>query len=170
MPITTLSFDDSQLAELAARVGRHLLATRRLLVTAESCTGGWIGKSMTDVPGSSAWYLGGAVVYSNVLKHSLLDVSTDVLAKHGAVSEAVVRAMAEGALAKLGGDVAIAVSGVAGPDGGTKDKPVGTVCFAWSRRVDGGVESIAERRVFPGDRESVRRQTVCLSLDRILQL
>src|SRR5689334_25416932 len=114
---------DSDIQQLAVKVGRHLLASGRRLVTAESCTGGWIGKAVTDVAGSSAWFSGGAVVYSNELKQKLLGVESEVLAKNGAVSEAAVCAMVEGALAKLGGDVGVAVSGVAGPDGGTPEKP-----------------------------------------------
>jgi nicotinamide-nucleotide amidase len=162
--------DDSTLSNLAAEVGRHLLATRRRLVTAESCTGGWIGKAMTDIPGSSAWFAGGAIAYSNDLKQRMLGVEAAILAKHGAVSEAVVRAMAEGALNKLGCDIAVAVSGIAGPDGGTADKPLGTVCFAWSSRADGGLRTRADMRVFAGDRESVRRHTVHFGLAQILAL
>jgi len=161
---------DAQLMELATQVGQHLLALRRTLVTAESCTGGWIGKALTDIAGSSAWFSGGAVVYSNELKRKMLGVPAEILAKHGAVSEAVVRAMAEGALARLDGDVAVAVSGIAGPDGGTPEKPVGTVWFAWSCLKDGRVTTTAECRIFPGDREQVRRQTVACALERIRTL
>ena len=161
---------DSELVRLAEQLGQHLSATRRTLVTAESCTGGWIGKVMTDVAGSSAWFAGGAIVYSNALKQRLVGVAAAELAKHGAVSETVVRSMAEGVLQRLGGDVSVAVSGIAGPDGGTADKPVGTVWFAWGR-IDGGrVAAVAERQVFAGDREAVRRLTVAYALTRILQL
>jgi nicotinamide-nucleotide amidase len=162
--------DDATLANLATQVGRHLLTARRRLVTAESCTGGWIGKAMTDIPGSSAWFAGGAIAYSNDLKQRMLGVEAAILAKHGAVSEAVVHAMAEGALNRLGGEVAVAVSGVAGPDGGTADKPVGTVWFAWSSRADGDVRTTADMRVFAGDREAVRRQTVHYALAQVLAL
>ena len=161
---------DSDLYQLAVRVGQHLLASRRVLVTAESCTGGWIGKAVTDVPGSSGWFAGGAIVYSNALKANVVNVERAVIDREGAVSEAVVRAMAEGALSSLGGDVAIAVSGIAGPDGGTPDKPVGTVWFAWSRMKAGHRETTAERRIFAGDREQVRRHTVALALERLLKL
>ena len=147
-----------------------MLATGRRLVTAESCTGGWIGKSLTDIAGSSGWFSGGAIVYSNELKQRLLGVSAETLAKHGAVSEAVVRTMAEGALARLGGDVAVAVSGVAGPDGGTREKPVGTVWFAWSCVRNGQIATVTDRHLFPGDREQVRRQTVAVALERVLAL
>ena len=122
------------LHESHSRSGRYLLATRRHLVTAESCTGGWIAKACTDGPGSSQWFRGGAVVYTDELKIALLGVQPQTLAGHGAVSEATVRAMACGALERLGGDVAVAVSGIAGPDGGTPDKPVGTVWFGWAAR------------------------------------
>jgi nicotinamide-nucleotide amidase len=161
---------DAELSRLANRVGQHLLATRRLVVTAESCTGGWIGKVLTDIQGSSVWFSGGAIVYSNALKQRILGVSAEALAQQGAVSESVVRAMAEGALARLGGDVAVAVSGVAGPDGGTRDKPVGTVWLAWSCSNAGRIETVAYCQVFPGDREQVRRQTVAVALERILKL
>lgn len=161
---------DSDLTRIAIQVGSHLLASRRLVVTAESCTGGWIGKALTDIAGSSAWFSGGAIVYSNLLKQSVLGVPAETLAKLGAVSEAVVRAMAEGALARLGGDVAVAVSGIAGPEGGTPGKPVGTVWIAWSCLKNGRADTIAECQVFPGEREQVRRQTVAFALERILRL
>jgi nicotinamide-nucleotide amidase len=168
MSITTLK--DEQLADLAARIGKHLLASRRRLVTAESCTGGWIGKVCTDIPGSSAWFSGGAIAYSNELKQRLLGVDSGVLAMSGAVSEPVVRAMAEGALEKLGADMAVAVSGIAGPDGGTADKPLGTVWFAWGFRRAGDLHTVADRCVFAGDRESVRRQTIEHALRRVFEL
>jgi nicotinamide-nucleotide amidase len=157
---------DSDLSQLASRVGTHLLASRRLLATAESCTGGWIGKALTDVAGSSAWFAGGIVAYSNALKQSLLGVPAVLLAQHGAVSETVVKAMAAGAIVRCGVDIAMAVSGIAGPDGGTADKPVGTVWFGWSR----AGTTVAEIKVFAGDREQVRRQTVAHALDRLLAL
>ena len=144
------------IAELAAR----LLAGARRLVTAESCTGGWVAKACTDLPGSSRWFLGGAVTYSDELKVALLGVRRRTLAEHGAVSEAVVREMAQGALERLGGEEAVAVSGVAGPDGGTPEKPVGTVWFGWARRTGGGIEVRAAVERFPGDRDAVRRAAV----------
>ena len=170
MTTMTISAGDAQLTELAKRVAEHLLASQRRLVAAESCTGGWIGKVLTDVAGSSAWFLGGAVVYSNRLKSAMLGVAAATLAREGAVSEAVVREMAEGALARLGGELSVAVTGIAGPDGGTVDKPVGTVWFAWSRFADGAVDTVAERLVLAGDREQIRRQTVAHALARISQL
>jgi nicotinamide-nucleotide amidase len=157
-------FDD-----LLHRLAGHLLANGRRLVTAESCTGGWIAKVCTDLPGSSRWFVGGAVVYDNELKAGLLGVNPKTLTETGAVSEAVVREMAAGALERLGGDVAVAVSGVAGPDGGTPDKPVGTVWFAWVRRGAQGalIRTALER--FPGDRDAVRRQAVECALRGVLE-
>jgi nicotinamide-nucleotide amidase len=150
---------------LAAR----LLARSRRLVTAESCTGGWIAKACTDFPGSSGWFLGGVVSYSDELKTALLGVRPETLASHGAVSEPVVREMAAGALARLGGDEAVAVSGIAGPEGGTPEKPVGTVWFAWARRTGQGVEVRAAGERFPGDRDAVRRAAVRRALAGLLE-
>lgn len=176
-PAANINIDDASLAELAARVGRHLLASQRTLVTAESCTGGWIGKALTDIAGSSAWFLGGAIAYGNAQKQRMLDVDAATLRTQGAVSEAAVRAMAEGALARVGGDIAVAVSGIAGPDGGSADKPVGTVWFAWAFRSEPSlpsgekeVSAITARQLFTGDREAVRRQTVAHALHRVLLL
>jgi len=156
-------------ADLLAEVARHLLATGRRLVTAESCTGGWIAKLCTDLPGSSGWFLGSAVVYDNALKAGLLGVRPQTLAEAGAVSEAVVREMAIGALERLGGEVAIAVSGIAGPDGGTRDKPVGTVWFAWGRRGADGLAIRTALECFAGDRDAVRRQAVARALRGVLE-
>jgi nicotinamide-nucleotide amidase len=138
-------------------------------VTAESCTGGWIAKACTDRPGSSRWFRGGAVVYTDQLKVALLGVQPRTLAGHGAVSEATVREMASGALERLGGDIAVAVSGIAGPDGGTPDKPVGTVWFAWAVRAGGGIVVRASLRHLAGDREQVRRQAVIAAVRGVLE-
>jgi nicotinamide-nucleotide amidase len=151
---------DPDLEALATRVARVLLASGRQLVTAESCTGGWIAKACTDLPGSSRWFRGGVVAYSNELKAALLGVRPETLASEGAVSEAVVREMAVGALERLGGDVAVAVSGIAGPDGGSPDKPVGTVWLAFAVRHPGGDRVGAVEARFGGDREQVRRMAV----------
>jgi nicotinamide-nucleotide amidase len=156
---------DSELDALARELGQALLAANQRVAAAESCTGGWIAKVLTDVPGSSRWFEGGVVSYSNAAKHSVLGVPADLIAAHGAVSEPVARAMAEGARAKLGPDLAVAVSGIAGPDGGTAEKPVGLVWFAWATRRG----TTSERRTFAGDREAVRRQSVALALQRILE-
>ena len=137
------------------------------LATAESCTGGWIAKVCTDLPGSSDWFELGIVSYSNAAKQKLLQVGPDTLQQHGAVSEAVVREMATGVLQQSGADVALSVSGVAGPGGGTEVKPVGTVWFGWRLR---GEAPLAQRRHFDGDRDQVRQQAVEFALRGLLQL
>src|SRR5688572_3224784 len=162
--------DDAQLFDLAARVGRHLLASKRRMVAAESCTGGWIAKAMTDVPDSSFWFECGYVVYSNVAKVRDLGVSQATLDAHGAVSEATVREMAQGALRVSGADVAVAVSGIAGPTGGVPGKPVGTVWFATASRRGEEVVVDARRQLFEPNREAVRRRSVEYALELVLQL
>ncbi len=160
---------DVDLQQLARSVGDRLLVRAETLVTAESCTGGWIAKACTDAAGSSRWFQGGVVAYSNPLKVAFLDVPESLLAQHGAVSEAVVRAMAAGALARTGSTVAVAVSGVAGPDGGTVDKPVGTVWLAWAwREQDSSLRTETRRERFPGGRDEVRRWAVRCALERLL--
>ena len=161
---------DSELLRLATKVGALLIDDERRLVTAESCTGGWIAKALTDVPGGSNWFLGGVVAYSNTLKQSLLGVLPSTLAAHGAVSEAAAREMAIGALETLGGQVAVAVTGIAGPDGAQPGKPVGTVWFGWAWREDGEIETRVALETFSGDREAVRRQTVARALNELLRL
>jgi nicotinamide-nucleotide amidase len=153
---------------IIAEVAERLLAGGRQLVTAESCTGGWIAKACTDRPGSSHWFRGGAVVYTNELKTMLLGVRPRTLLAEGAVSEAVVREMASGALERLGGDLAVAVSGVAGPDGGTPEKPVGTVWFAWAARTATGTTVHTAHHHFDGDRDRVRQQAVVTALRGLL--
>lgn len=153
------------ITELAARVGDALKGAGASLTTAESCTGGGIAEAVTRIPGSSAWFGQGWVTYSNKAKARELGVPTDLLRQHGAVSEAVVLAMAEGAASQAGATWAVAVSGIAGPDGGSADKPVGTVWLAWS----GPEGVVAERCLFPGDRDAVRRQTVERALAGLLE-
>jgi nicotinamide-nucleotide amidase len=160
---------DHYLRALAGRVADRLLAAGQCLVVAESCTGGWVAKACTDLAGSSRWFLGGAVAYSNDLKAGLLGVGADTLVREGAVSQAVVREMAAGALERFGGDVAVAVSGIAGPDGGSPGKPVGTVWFAWAVRHEDQVEIRAILEQFPGDREAVRRLAVARALEGVLE-
>ena len=155
---------DRELAALATRLGEALLARNWTACTAESCTGGWIAKVITDVPGSSGWFGAGFVTYANEAKMGLLDVPAEVLQAHGAVSEPVVIAMAEAARSRTGADLAVAVSGVAGPDGGTDEKPVGTVWFAWA----GPDRTRAERIRLPGDRERIRRLAVERALEGLL--
>jgi len=162
--------NDTELQTLATKVGAYLLDDERRLVSAESCTGGWIGKVLTDIPGSSAWYLGGVISYSNTLKQSLLGVLSSTLAQHGAVSEQTAREMAIGALETLGGHVAVAVTGIAGPQGGQPGKPVGTVWFAWAWHAGDEIETLVLMETFAGDREAVRRQTVARALNEVLTL
>lgn len=161
--------DDPGFEALVGQVATRLQSGGRSLVVAESCTGGWIAKACTDAPGSSRWFRGGAVVYDDALKQALLGVRGETLARDGAVSEAVVREMAVGALERLGGDVAIAVSGIAGPDGGTPAKPVGTVWFGWAARTAGRVEVRAGSRWFEGSRDAVRRAAVRAGLEGVLE-
>jgi nicotinamide-nucleotide amidase len=161
---------DAQLYELATRVGRRLLAAKRRMATAESCTGGWIAKAMTDVAGSSAWFECGFVTYSNAAKMRDLGVSSATLEAHGAVSEATVLEMARGALRVSGADIAVSVSGIAGPDGGVPGKPVGTVWFATALRRGDDVVVDARRQLFERDRETIRRRSVEYALELILQL
>ena len=159
--------NDEQLYGLAVEVGVALKAHALTLATAESCTGGWIGEAVTSVPGSSAWYERGFITYTNVAKHEMLGVALATLQKFGAVSEETVKAMAAGALAHSHAQVAVAVSGVAGPAGGTPEKPVGLVCLAWAYGDD---EPVAETAHFAGDREAVRQQAVARALTGVLEI
>jgi len=153
--------------KLAARTGKRLKASRAMLVTAESCTGGWVAQAVTAVAGSSDWFERGFVAYSNAAKREALGVRADTLARHGAVSEQTAREMASGALRKSKGSVSLAVTGIAGPGGGTPAKPVGTVCFAWERKSG---RRHSETRRFAGNRESVRKQSVIHALKGVLKL
>jgi len=157
--------DDGELTSLAAQLGWRLTDLGQRVATAESCTGGWVAKVLTDTAGSSAWTEAGLVTYSNEAKHRLLGVSKDVLEHSGAVSEPVVRQMVAGALRVTRAELAVAISGVAGPGGGTEDKPVGTVWFAWGRG-EGDTRTVMKR--FQGNRESVRYQSVAFILDAAL--
>lgn len=159
---------DKVLFGLALRVGRRLLRQGSRVTTAESCTGGWIAKALTDVPGSSQWFGEGFVTYGNEAKVRRLGVSRTALSSDGAVSRAVVIAMAEGALRRAGADLSVAVTGIAGPDGAVPGKPVGTVWFCWAHRRDGRVRVTATRKNFRGDREAVRRKTVEMALRGLL--
>ncbi len=153
--------------ELARKLGERLKAKGALLVTAESCTGGWAAQAVTAVAGSSEWFERGFVTYSNAAKEEMLGVRPETLARHGAVSEETAREMALGALARSHGTLALAITGIAGPTGGSAAKPVGTVCFAWAVK-DGA--SRAETRRFPGDRDAVRRQSVEHAFRVVLEL
>ena len=158
---------DSVLYSLAAQVGAELKRRGLMLATAESCTGGWIAEAVTMVPGSSEWFERGFVTYTYISKREMLGVLEVTLERHGAVSEEVVLEMARGALFNSHAQVAVAVSGVAGPGGGTPAKPVGTVCVAWAAT---GASPRAETLHLPGDREAVRRQSVEHALKGVLAL
>jgi nicotinamide-nucleotide amidase len=161
---------DQELFELAERVGMALKAAGLVLTTAESCTGGWIGEAVTMVSGSSAWYDRGFITYTNKAKQQMLGVKAATLVRHGAVSEETVLEMAAGALAASSAQVAVAVSGVAGPTGGTPDKPVGTVCIGWARKGAAAAAIRAETCHFDGDRAAVRRQSVVRALLGVLEM
>ncbi|MCU7892228.1 MAG: nicotinamide-nucleotide amidase [Candidatus Thiodiazotropha sp. (ex Ustalcina ferruginea)] len=137
------------------------------LVVAESCTGGWLAKTLTDLPGSSEWFDRGFVTYSNQAKQAMLGVTSDTLQQYGAVSKEIVSEMAQGALRESGADVAAAISGIAGPGGGSVEKPVGTVCFAWQIREEALITS---EEWFDGDRQQVRWQAVVHALKQLVQL
>ena len=151
---------------LAERLGRALLGRRWTVATAESCTGGLIAGAITDVAGSSAWFDRGFITYTNEAKIDMLGVSAQTLATHGAVSEATACEMATGALRNSGASIAVAVTGIAGPAGGTPTKPVGLVCLAWARRAV-PVEACTEH--FPGDRSAVRAATVQRALEGLIE-
>ena len=156
-----------EICELAREVGEILKRKGLMLVTAESCTGGWIGEALTAIPGSSAWFERGFITYSNLSKREMLGVNPDVLKEYGAVSVETAKEMALGAIRHSRAQVSLAVTGIAGPGGGSSDKPVGTVCFGWAL-MTGRVET--ERRHFDGDREAVRSQAVATALEGVLSL
>ena len=160
--------DTGQFDALAAAVGALLKAKGEQLVAAESCTGGLVAGAVTAVPGSSDWFDRGFVTYSNEAKREMLCVSAQTLEAHGAVSEAVAREMALGALAASRGTVSVSVTGIAGPGGATPGKPVGSVCFAWAR--SGEAMPRSETRRFSGDRDEVRRQSVQRALEGVAEL
>jgi len=160
-----MPLSDGEIAALAAELGRRLAARHAFAATAESCTGGLVAGAITAIAGSSGWFDRGFVTYSNEAKMELLGVDADTLARNGAVSEATAKAMAEGAIRASRADLAVAVTGIAGPAGGTAAKPVGMVCFAWAMR--GGLTTAATHR-FNGDRESVRRVSVLVSLQGLI--
>ena len=160
--------DDLELEDVTMRVAEAMLMHGHRLATAESCTGGWVAKLCTDLAGSSAWFERGFVTYSNAAKAEMLGVPETTLTTHGAVSEASVRAMAIGALAHSAADYAFAISGVAGPSGGSAEKPVGTVWLAWARSEEGRHVVVARREQFSGDRDEVRRQAAWTALAGLL--
>ncbi len=151
---------------LALKIGQTLKQQGWTLATAESCTGGWVAQAVTSVSGSSQWFDRGFITYTDLSKQELLGVSADVLSWHGAVSEQTARVMAEGALGRSHAQVALAITGIAGPTGGTTLKPVGTVWFAWAATNKSTVSSL---RIFTGDRQAVRGQAVIVALEGLLQ-
>ncbi|HEY0720456.1 MAG TPA: CinA family protein [Gammaproteobacteria bacterium] len=159
--------DDRALAALAEEVATLLCDRQLMLVTAESCTGGWIAKCCTDLPGSSHWFERGFVTYTNEAKAEELGVLGETLQAYGAVSEATVAEMAAGALRQSRAQVSVAVSGIAGPGGGRPDKPVGTVCFGWAAP---GKTPLTKRLHFLGDREQIRRQAVAEALRGVIDV
>ncbi|NIE67941.1 CinA family protein [Burkholderia sp. Ax-1719] len=157
---------DSVVHQLAIRAGNKLREARLMLATAESCTGGMVATAITDISGSSGWFERGFVTYSNQAKTEMIGVPAEMIDKHGAVSEPVARAMAEGALRNSRAQVSLAITGIAGPGGGTPDKPVGMVSFGWSNRLHTSVETM----VFKGDREQIREQAAAHALRGLLSL
>ncbi|MEO7405323.1 MAG: nicotinamide-nucleotide amidase [Burkholderiales bacterium] len=160
------SIQSESLDALAAQLGERLQREGAMLATAESCTGGWVAEAVTAIAGSSAWFDRGFVTYSNEAKMEMLGVPGGTIAVYGAVSEATVCAMALGALERSRAGVTVAITGVAGPGGGSVDKPVGTVWFGWAVR--GGTITAIERR-FSGDREAVRRQAVAFAIAGVIE-
>jgi len=158
---------DPLVLDMAEQLGRALLKQRLRLATAESCTGGGLGYAITAVAGSSRWFERGFITYSNEAKQEMLSVPHDTLATHGAVSEQTAASMAIGALVHTPADIAVSITGIAGPDGGTPDKPVGTVCFGWCRR---GGDTRTTRIVFQGDRARVREQSILAALQGLLDM
>jgi len=152
---------------MTEQLGRQLVMHKLMLTTAESCTGGGLAEMITQVPGSSTWFERGFVTYSNNAKQEMLGVEHDTLNKYGAVSEQTACAMAEGALIYSQAQVSVAITGIAGPEGGTEEKPVGTVCLAWQRQGQ-PVQSV--RVLFEGDRQQVRRQACLMALQGLVDL
>ncbi|MES9936118.1 MAG: nicotinamide-nucleotide amidase [Sedimenticola sp.] len=153
--------------QLSLKLGERLAAKGLVMVTAESCTGGWVAKALTDIAGSSGCFDRGFITYSNEAKQDMLGVAHETLERHGAVSEPTVREMVLGALANSRGDVAVAISGIAGPGGGSDEKPVGTVCLAWGM---GGEVPLIGTYLFKGDRDAVRRQAVIAAMKGVLEI
>lgn len=153
-------------SNIVNRIGERLIEKKELLVTAESCTGGWVGQIITSSPGTSRWYDRGFITYSNTSKREVLNVSTNVITRFGAVSEQTARAMAEGALKSSCAQYSLSITGIAGPAGGTDEKPVGTVCFAWASKKK-NTESQSCR--FDGDRQKIRMQAVQYVLEGLAE-
>ena len=162
-----MSPTEQELRNLAEQLGECLKAKGMKLASAESCTGGWLAKIITDIPGSSAWFAGSVVCYSNESKHSLLGVEENTLNEFGAVSGETVMELTDGLFSHTEADVAVSVSGIAGPDGGSEDKPVGLVWLSWGKK---GKPVFAKPYNFAGDREEVRKQSIAQALNCLLDL
>ncbi|WP_193016348.1 nicotinamide-nucleotide amidase [Proteus sp. FME41] len=158
-----------EMTRLSIEMGNALIKKGCTITTAESCTGGWIAKIITDIAGSSDYYHRGFVTYSNEAKHEMIGVDEQTLAKFGAVSEEVVLQMAEGALKAANADFAISVSGIAGPGGGSEDKPVGLVWFGFAVKTSTGIQVTAKHSIFYGTREQIRAESVIFSLKSIIK-
>lgn len=156
-----------ELESLSSELGSLLNKKNYFFTTAESCTGGWVGQSLTSVPGSSSWYGCGFITYSNIAKYKILDVSKETLDNHGAVSQEVVEAMVKGALLKSRANLGVAISGIAGPGGGTLERPIGTVCLAWKLN---DLPTLSITEVFEGSREEVRFKSVSKALEGAISL
>ncbi|NOQ87582.1 MAG: nicotinamide-nucleotide amidohydrolase family protein [Gammaproteobacteria bacterium] len=162
-----MSPSEQELRDLAEQLGECMKSKGLKLATAESCTGGWLAKIITDIPGSSAWFTSSVVCYSNESKHSLLGVDENTLNEFGAVSGETVLELSDGLFSHTDADVAVSVSGIAGPDGGSEDKPVGLVWLSWGKR-DKSVH--AKPFNFDGDREEVRKKSISQALNNLLDL
>jgi nicotinamide-nucleotide amidase len=165
-----MTADHPELRKLSLRVGHALLKQQWTVATAESCTGGWIAKALTDIAGSSSWFAEGFVVYSNQAKVARLGVPVAILRKHGAVSAATAKAMASGALRRARTHLSVAVTGIAGPGGAVPGKPVGTVYICWARQRIRSIQMVVVRKQFRGDRDAVRRKTVKVALQGLLRV
>lgn len=158
-----------EMTRLSIEVGKALIEKKSTITTAESCTGGWIAKVITDIAGSSDYYHRGFVTYSNEAKHEMIGVDEQTLIKYGAVSEEVVLQMAEGALKAANADFSVSVSGIAGPGGGSEEKPVGLVWFGFAMKTPTGIQVTAKHGIFSGSREQVRAESVIFSLKSIIK-
>ncbi|UXA35182.1 nicotinamide-nucleotide amidase [Proteus terrae] len=158
-----------EMTRLSIEVGKVLIEKKSTITTAESCTGGWIAKVITDIAGSSEYYHRGFVTYSNEAKHEMIGVDEQTLLKYGAVSEEVVLQMAKGALITANADFAVSVSGIAGPGGGSEEKPVGLVWFGFAMKTPKGIQATAKYCIFSGSREQVRANSVIFSLKSIFK-
>jgi len=166
-----VTMNNQDLTKIVEQLAESLMKNTKLMSVAESCTGGWVAKVLTDLAGSSDWFERGFVTYSNRAKHEMLGVAEATLQEFGAVSEETVCEMAVGAILNSHADFSLSISGIAGPGGGSEDKPVGLVWFAWAEKNNGSAEvMLSEKKIFAGDRDAVRHQAVIHSLTQLLGL